>query len=668
MAAIFRSAKISTKLTGVIGAALIGLCVMGVIAVVAANRISSLGRDLYVQSDRGAASHFDLAVGMERASSEVRSAPAELDLDQLTRKRARFEVILAGVKKVLRREREHAGDAATVSGVELLTQRLAAFEVAAKKVFDLTAAFAQPDAIAMLASGVTPAEAAVEEQIGAREDAMARFETGLVSGMESAVSTVTWLVVGLFGFLLVSISALAWTIVSRGVVRPIGVINDVMLRLAGGETTIEVPYVTRPDEIGGMARAVEVFQRSGQEAERLAAQQAEARAARAQRQDEMEQHTETFGTSVSAVMGTLEASATGMRRAAEALAQTATTLHGEASTTSEAASRSSGDLTAVAAAVEELTASFAEISRQVTTAADVSRQAVRRTEASQSSIRGLSESTARIGDVVRLISDIAGQTNLLALNATIEAARAGDAGRGFAVVASEVKALATQTAKATEEIGGQIDTVRRATEATISAMAEISAMIGQMDEVSTSIAAAVEEQSVTTRDIATSVQAVSIATAQSSRAMGHVVDVADQAGSASKDLLDGAADIGQEAHTLRLEVDRFLMAVRDDTGERRVFERISAHPMNATLRLPGRAAIETRVNDISLGGIAVSCDLAVALDSEASIDLPGAGGSVTGLVRRSGGGVLGLALREDATTRARVEALMRTLRDGRRAA
>ena len=155
------------------------------------------------------------------------------------------------------------------------------------------------------------------------------------------------------------------------------------------------------------------------------------------------------------------------------------------------------------------------------------RQAVRRAEASQSTIRGLADATSRIGDVVHLISDIAGQTNLLALNATIEAARAGEAGRGFAVVAGEVKALAAQTAKATAEIGGQIDGVRAATDQAVAAMGEISGYIDRMNEVSTAIAAAVEEQSATTREIASSLQAVSGATAQTARAMEHVVTVAD---------------------------------------------------------------------------------------------------------------------------------------------
>jgi methyl-accepting chemotaxis protein len=664
---MFRSIRISTKLTGVVGAALASLCVIGMIAVVAVGTIKSLGRELYVESDHGATVRLELALGVERAISAVHSAPAELDLTQLSGKRTNFDARLADIKKILAQEHTHSGDAAIPASAARISESLAVFEAASKKVFDFSAAFAQPDAIAVLGSGVVPAEAEIQLALSAYHDATARFEANKVAEMESATTLVVWLVLSLVGTIVFGLSALAYTVVSRGVVRPLKAINQVMLDLAGGLTSVQIPYAERADEIGGMARAVEVFRRSILDAERLAAQQAETRVARAKRQDEMERATEEFGSSATQVMSTLAASATNMRLAAEALTQTAATVHREASTTSDTAARSSADLTSVAAAVEQMTASFGEISRQVMTATEVSRQAVRRTEASQSSIRGLSESTARIGDVVRLISAIAGQTNLLALNATIEAARAGDAGKGFAVVAGEVKALAAQTAKATDEISRQIDTVRLATEATIAAMAEISVMIGQMDSVSSSIAAAVEEQSVTTRDIASSVQAVTLATTESSRAMGHVVEVADRTGSASEDVLSGASEIGSQAQTLRAEVDRFLTEVRSDTSERRLFERINTG-ITVRLTLPGRAPIDARVSDLSLGGIAILSQLTVDSGTEASIELPNAGGAVVAYVRRSGDGTIGLEFQADEQTRFRVERALQSITPERRAA
>jgi methyl-accepting chemotaxis protein len=566
MPGIFRKARISTKLTGTVAAALVSLCIVGAIAIVAARTIQSLGHDLYTESNRVSNVQMGLAVGLERAISEVHAAPSELDLNQLKATRTRFAALLAEVKTLLAGEQRSDDDAAMRAGAEQIAQRIMSFEGEAKKVFDLSDSFAQPDAIAALSQGVAPTQAATQEALLGFRNAANRRDTAKVAAMQGTATTVTRMVSGLVGLIVVALSVLAYVVVSRGVVRPLSVINRAMVRLAEGDSTSEIPHVDRADEVGEMARAVEVFKRNMIEAERVAAQQAAARETRARRQDAMEQHTGVFGTSVAAVMATLTGSADSMRRAAEAMADSSASVHREAASTSDDAEKSSRDLTAVAAAVEELTSSFVEISRQVTTAADVSRQAVQRADASQDSIRGLADSTARIGDVVRLIRDIAGQTNLLALNATIEAARAGDAGKGFAVVAGEVKALAAQTAKATAEISGQIDTVRGATEATIAAMTEIGGMIGRMDEVSTAIAAAVEEQSVTTREIATSVQAVSTATAQSARAMVQVVAVADQAGTASQDVLGGAAEIGQEANKLRTEVDQFLAAVRSDSG------------------------------------------------------------------------------------------------------
>lgn len=352
------------------------------------------------------------------------------------------------------------------------------------------------------------------------------------------------------GLVTVVVIVLSW-LIGRNIAHPITAMTDSMRRLAEREMATEIPGVGRGDEIGAMASAVQVFKDNMIRADRLAAEQEAARNARERRQEAMERHTQDFGSSISGVMATLASAAEVMRVASEAMANAAKSVHVEAHETADGAAKSSRDLTAVAAAVEELTSTVAEITRQVSASSDVARQAVQRAEASQGTMTSLSEATARIGDVVHLISEIASQTNLLALNATIEAARAGEAGKGFAVVAGEVKALAAQTAKATAEIGSQIDTVRGATAEAVTAMSEISGIIGQIDSVSVAISAAVEEQSVTTREIAASVQAVSNATAQTARAMEHVVEVADTAGNTSRDVLSGAANIGRESETLR---------------------------------------------------------------------------------------------------------------------
>ena len=444
---------------------------------------------------------------------------------------------------------------------------------------------------ARLAVGVLYNEQ-MRPQILAMQGQLDTAATSLTQGFDAsrtdvtgAISRATLLQV-LMAALGLAVGGAMGVLIGRGIVGPLHAMTGVMTRLAAGDHSIDVPARDAKDEIGDMARAVEVFKRQAIDGERLAAEQAAARAARERRQVALEQHTRDFGTSVAGVMGSLAESSAKMRAAAEAMAAAATSVHTEAHATSAGAAKSSQDLTAVAAAVEELTSSVGEITRQVAASADVARQAVQRAEASQSTMKGLSDATARIGDVVHLISDIAGQTNLLALNATIEAARAGEAGKGFAVVASEVKTLAAQTGKATAEIGSQIEMVRAATAEAVEAMTEIGTIIGKIDEVSAAIAAAVEQQSATTREIASSVQAVSGATAASANAMEHVVGVADDAGASSRDVLAASSEIGREAETLRVEVDQFLTAVRDDgdSGERQRNERIEANGAVATLR------------------------------------------------------------------------------------
>jgi methyl-accepting chemotaxis protein len=442
----------------------------------------------------------------------------------------------------------------------------------------------------------------------------------------------------------------------RGIAGPIAGMTAAMRRLADRDMATEIPGIGRGDEIGAMATAVLVFKDSMIEADRLTTEQAAAREARAKRQDEMERATEAFGTSMASVLTRLGNSASGMRRSAEAMNQASTTVHEKASSTSSNAVKSSQDLTSAAAAVEELTSSFAEIARQVTTSADVSRQAVRRAQDGQETIRGLAESTARIGDVVGLISTIAAQTNLLALNATIEAARAGESGKGFAVVAGEVKALAAQTSKATAEISSQIDTVRGATEATVTAMGEIGGMIGRMDEVAAAMAAAVEEQTATTREIASSVHEVSDATARSAEAMGDVVTVSGEAGSAAQFVLTGASDVGNEATALRAEVEKFLKTVRGDAKERRRFERFDVGHVNAILRVPSTPGpVTVRIKDLSEAGASLRCPLPILSGTELSIELPNVSTAVPATVIRADSGTLGVEFATDADTRTQVK-------------
>jgi methyl-accepting chemotaxis protein len=287
-----------------------------------------------------------------------------------------------------------------------------------------------------------------------------------------------WTIVGLFAAAVILAAGVGYGLV-RSIARPLVRASQVLAQLARRDYDFVLRQASREDEIGALSRAMDTLRQALQEADHLAAEQETAHVAKARQQVALQQHTQDFGNSIAGVMATLASSAEQMRGAAQTMSEAARTVQTEASGTSDGATKSSRDLTAVVTSIEQLKASVGEISRQLAEAAAVAHQAVQRADSSHATMLSLSDATAQIGDVVHLISDIASQTNLLALNATIEAARAGEAGKGFAVVAGEVKALAAQTAKATAEIGSQIETVRTATGEAVAAMADIGGIIGK---------------------------------------------------------------------------------------------------------------------------------------------------------------------------------------------
>ena len=271
----------------------------------------------------------------------------------------------------------------------------------------------------------------------------------------------------------------------------------------------------------------------------------------------------------------------------------------------------------------------------------------------------------RVGDVVKLITDIAGRTNLLALNATIEAARAGEAGKGFAVVAGEVKALATQTAKATDEIATQITAIRASTGEAVAAVRDVNTAIGEVSEVATAIAAAVEEQAAATREIAASVQTVTVATQDATRAMQDVSSISELTDAASAKVTAGAADVGRDADTMRGEVTQFLRAMANtDDEDRRHYERIPGNGAQAMLRPGGQPEMRVAIENISRGGISLRSDWRADVGTEVQLDLPGADDVVTARVARSQDRELALAFRQDEAVLRRVDQAMARIGSG----
>ncbi len=481
---------------------------------------------------------------------------------------------------------------------------------------------------------------------------------------DNMISAATW-VEAAITVVALPLGLLLLVLIRRGLVQPLSAMTLTMRRLAEGDMSGTGPGHDSENEIGDMARAVEIVRQSMMRADSLAVQQAYARANKAKRQAEMDHTSEAFGTTVTEVMDALMGAAANMFNAAGVMTDASNAMSEKSLTTSETARQTVADLTEVAGSIDTLTVGFEDTVRSVKSAADLARQAVQRVEASQGSIRGLAASTSLIGDVVRLINDIARQTNLLALNATIEAARAGEAGKGFAVVAAEVKTLAGQTAAATGQIRSQIDEVCQATGTAIAAMTEIGEMIARMDEVSSVVAASVSQQSLTTQSVARNIKSVSSATEASAREMAEMItDAGQQAMSSSEQMLFGVTDIGQEVERLRDVIEAFMKNVAEDVSERRKFERVDGRGARVTLLLPGQAKVEAAMVDLSLGGTALKTDTTVNAGTEVKIDLPGTDGPVSGKTVRFSDDVLSIEFSDDSATRLRVGEVFQALLGG----
>jgi methyl-accepting chemotaxis protein len=345
--------------------------------------------------------------------------------------------------------------------------------------------------------------------------------------------------------------------------RPIAAIADVMRRLSTNDLAVEVPGADRSDEIGRMANAVLVFKDNMIEAERLRSEQAEnEKRAAAQRKAEMHKLADAFQAAVGNIVETVSSASKQLESTATTLTQTAETTQQLSTTVAAASEEASDNVNSVASASEELAGSVNEIARQVQESSKIALEAVQQAQKTDTRIAELSRAASRIGDVVKLITGVAEQTNLLALNATIEAARAGEAGKGFAVVAHEVKALAAQTAKATDEISTQIAGMQTATRDSVAAIKEIGITIGRISEIASAISAAVEQQGAATQEISRNVQQAARSTAEVATNITDVNRGASATGSASSQVLSSARSLSNESNRLKVEVEGFLNTVR----------------------------------------------------------------------------------------------------------
>jgi methyl-accepting chemotaxis protein len=376
--------------------------------------------------------------------------------------------------------------------------------------------------------------------------------------LSQAISSMLWAAgLGALGVMLLSIF-----LVRRGI-KPLQSVTQALTELAGGNLETEVGHTQRADEIGTIARALDVFKVAAIDRKRLEEEQKAAQARVAgERRQELQRFVAEFETTVGGIIDSVSQSSKEFADVAGTLAETARTTEQMSGKAAHASEQASSNVRSAAAAAEELSSSIAEITRQVQESNRIAADAVNQARTTDQRIADLSQAGTRIGDVVKLITSIAEQTNLLALNATIEAARAGDAGRGFAVVAQEVKVLAGQTAKATEEISAQIASMQTATADSVVAIKEIGATIGQMSEIAAAIAAAVNQQGTATQQIAHDVQSAATGTADAAASSTDVAKGSSETGAASSRLLASAQTLSGEGGHLKREVEKFLRSVR----------------------------------------------------------------------------------------------------------
>jgi methyl-accepting chemotaxis protein len=395
----------------------------------------------------------------------------------------------------------------------------------------------------------------------------------LVDGVQTETDASTWrarreiwfatvVMLALGGLTFIGSVLFVWLYVGRNILRRIGNLQRSMQLLSGGDLDTEIHRSRERDEIAAMANSLEIFRGSMIEARALSTEQDKDRIAKAERASRMETRIVEFEATVRAALDGLQNSADSMQTTAQRMSATADQSSALVSAVASAAEETSANVQTVSSGTEELSSSITEIGRQVTTSAEIARKAVDEAGQTDATMQGLAENASRISVVVDLIQVIASQTNLLALNATIEAARAGDAGRGFAVVAAEVKSLANQTAKATDEIRAQIASMQHVTTTAVSAIRNIGHTIDEINEVTTAIAAAVEEQGTATREIARNIQHAAGGTSEVSSNIVGVSSASAEAGLAAGEVLSASGALRRETDVLRSEIDAFLSNIR----------------------------------------------------------------------------------------------------------
>lgn len=524
-------------------------------------------------------SYEDLVTRVDRSATVAARAARRLESYLLNAYQLALETTEAGNKRLQGRINENRQQY-----LSMMTQVLKDVPEKAQIIKPVISAFEtvfeKCDPVISFAASVTTADEVARATSRLKSECVPDMEQGLVLNAkmldemisyagssartlkDNTASTIKMVVGVVVAGLLAGLAIAMWIGIA-GLSRPIARLKEVMAAFASNDLRADVPGTQRRDELGEMAKTVEIFKVNAREVERLREeQQANERHAAEQRKADMNKLADDFEGAVGDIIRTVSAAATELEASANTLSTTATKTEELSTVVASAAEEASANVQSVASASEEMTTSVAEIGRQVQDSARIANEAVAQAEQTNAKVSELAAAANKIGDVVNLINTIAEQTNLLALNATIEAARAGEAGRGFAVVASEVKSLAEQTAKATGEIGEQIKGIQSATGDSVDAIKNIGKTIIQISEISSAIAAAVEEQGAATQEITRNVQQAAHGTTQVASNIADVQRGSSETGAASSQVFASAQSLSVESVRLKDQVDGFMATIR----------------------------------------------------------------------------------------------------------